>query len=500
MRLRTSTARRGLALTIALLAGATDARAGGRIGLWLDGAEATRHKAALVAGLPSGSVVVTIRAVKRRAGSEAGRLAAAAAQSRAGAVLHARGKGRQLLLEYAAGGAEPATQRLTLPARASPSATRGTITAAVATLVRGAEAAAATNDAAATRSPPVGGARAAARPGGDTSTQHAAAPTATAPTAIAPTATAPTHGAASTRGTGPTRAAAPARAAAPGRAVAPPSSARAAAPGPASDDAGSAAPSTSSTFEGAELTRAAAPPAADALFSIALDGGVAARRLQYTQGVSNNLRPYSVGAVPWLGFRASLYPLQLTRVPFLRDLGIEADFAHSLYQQSVVGNGGPRVNGTFATVEGGLHERIHTGRHRFAPRVGLGVFYGRTAFTFDDGGQLISEMPSVDYRYVRIAADGHLQLGRVALYTDVAYRAVVSPGYVGSRFPHSRVDGLDVGAGLSIGLPRGFQIRVSGQYARFFYTMHAQPTDVYVAGGAVDEFASGELAVAWALQ
>jgi hypothetical protein len=123
--------------------------------------------------------------------------------------------------------------------------------------------------------------------------------------------------------------------------------------------------------------------------------------------------------------------------------------------------------------------------------------YGRVAYNFEDAGQLISDTPSVDYRYLRPAVDARVTFGRVALFVDGGYRAILSAGYVGSRFPHAQVGGVDVGAGVSVALPHDLALRLTGQYLRFFYDFRPQPGDPYVAGGAVDEFAVGELALAY---
>ncbi|MCA1665659.1 MAG: hypothetical protein LC659_15560, partial [Myxococcales bacterium] len=236
---------------------------------------------------------------------------------------------------------------------------------------------------------------------------------------------------------------------------------------------------------------------ADSLFSIALDGGIGARRLQYNQPITQNLPSYSVAAVPWMGFRAAVHPFARTTIAFVRGLGAFGDFGHSLYQQSVIAGGGPRVSASWMTYDVGLHERIRIGDSRFAPTVGASLAYGRVAYNFEDGGQLISDTPSVDYRYLRPAVDGRVTFGRVALFVDGGYRAVLSAGYVGSRFSRAGVGGVDVAAGVSVALPHDLALRLTGQYLRFFYDFRPQPGDPYIAGGAVDEFAVGELALAY---
>jgi hypothetical protein len=240
------------------------------------------------------------------------------------------------------------------------------------------------------------------------------------------------------------------------------------------------------------------PPAPGPLLQIALTGGVGARRLQYTDPITMNLPTYSAAAVPWMGFRAALFPLARTGVRFLRDLGVYGDFGQSLYQQSAVAGGGPILSATWSSFDAGLRWRMQFAERRhITPSVGVAFAYGRTAFTFDDGGQLLGGTPSVDYRYLRPALDARVAFGPVIVRADAGYRAVLSAGYVGSHFPRADIGGVDVSVGLAVELPKRFELGITGQYQRFFYDMHVKPGDPFIAGGALDEFVVGELALAY---
>lgn len=230
------------------------------------------------------------------------------------------------------------------------------------------------------------------------------------------------------------------------------------------------------------------------LVELALDGGIGARRLQYTQAITNNLPTYSVAAVPWLGFRGALFPFARTSVPVLRDVGLYGDFGHSLYQQSVVAGSTQRLDAAWTSYDAGVRARVPLPRRA---AVGLAFGYGGVSFLFQQNGQLVGDTPSVDYRYLRPAVDARLSLGPVTFWADFGYRALLSAGYVASHFPHASVGGVDLGAGVSVSLPRHFALSLSGQYQRYFYDLKPQPGDPYVAGGALDELGVGELALAY---
>ena len=46
-------------------------------------------------------------------------------------------------------------------------------------------------------------------------------------------------------------------------------------------------------------------------------------------------------------------------------------------------------------------------------------------------------------------------------------------------------------------LVRGWEARLVGDYERYFYSFKPEPGDEYVAGGALDQFYGGRLAVAY---
>jgi hypothetical protein len=446
-----------LATIGALLALAATGRAApaGKLALVVDGRDAAKLQPAMAAAT-SAYRLVPPGQVKHEMGRARGKSvearAASLAQRLDAAVLYARvdGKGKRVTLVLVRRGGPPSTRSLALPA-ALPAARRA-VTAAVRELV---EAAPATAVAAAPPAPP-----------------------SPAPASPTPGPPAPPP---------PTPAPSP-----------PPRTARRASAPPAPAVAEPTALPPSQAAEAAVVRSAPPQSPHDTVFSLALDGGVGARRLEYNQALTPNLPGYSVAAVPWLGLRAALYPLARTHIAVLRGLGAFVNFGHSVYQRSAVAGGGPVLSATWIHFDTGLRERLRFGNSRFAPTLGIALSYGNVVYDFEDGGQLVSGTPSVDYRYIRPALDGRVSFGPVTLFVESGYRAVLSSGYVGSRFPRAQVGGIDAGAGIELGLPQHFGLRLFGQYIRFFYDFHPEPGDPYVAGGAVDEFAIGELALAYA--
>ena len=198
-----------------------------------------------------------------------------------------------------------------------------------------------------------------------------------------------------------------------------------------------------------------------------------------------------------LGFRLGLYPFARGRRPFLEGLGLTGGFLRSVGARSLVGATGAEQSEVWQAFDVGVHERIRLGRSDRAPWLGLGVSYGQTAYTMSSDGQLLSGMPSVDYRYVRPGLDFRAAFGPVTLAFGAGYRGVVAAGYLGEHFPSGSVRGVDVDASLLVALPKSFAIIVRGQFAQYFYTTNSAPSDVLYASNATDRYGSGTLAVAW---
>lgn len=453
------------AAIVALGLATATAHAAPGLAVIVEGPQAARLRATVTAAVPAGWTVTPARAVTRAArGVRIKKLDArlgAIAEKLKAAVVYARTAPRgKVLLVVARPGEAPAQRRVA----------RAAVAAAVAESLQ---------------------------PPASAPAPAAAAPATAAPASAAPAAAAPAAAAPATAATAATAPAPPAAATAPTVKPAAKPERHARAPAPAPTPAAPAAaepPPTSGAEAGALVARAESP--SGSLFEVALDGGIGARKLQYTQPLTGNLPSYSVAAVPWLGFRAALFPFARLRVPVLRDFGAYGDFGRSLYQQSVIAGSMARLNATWTSFDVGARERLRLAR-RFAPELDVALAYGRVAFDFDQRGQLVADTPSVDYRYVRPALDARVRFGPLTLFAGFGYRAVLSAGYVGSHFPHASVGGIDVGFGAAVSLPRNLVVSLSGQYQRYFYDLRPQPGDPYVAGGALDEFAVGELALAY---
>jgi hypothetical protein len=224
--------------------------------------------------------------------------------------------------------------------------------------------------------------------------------------------------------------------------------------------------------------------------SLGVEGGM--RHFAYTDGVTANLRPYTLNAAPLAAAGAELYPLAGDHVV---DLGLVVTYAHSFAVQSATVDAG-RLETVWSRYSAAARARVRTGAVESAPVFGLTGGYAEERFAIDSSNPNAS-LPSVDYRFVRASADARVPFGRFALFGDVAYLAVLAAGDVAARFPKASVAGVEADLGGAVAIAWGLEARVTASYRRFFYSMNPTPGDAYVAGGALDELAGVQAGLAY---
>jgi hypothetical protein len=264
----------------------------------------------------------------------------------------------------------------------------------------------------------------------------------------------------------------------------------------ASAPAAAAASSTAGALPPADSAAEVGPGAVGtALAVVGLDLEIAGRRLSYSDLLSENLRRYEVLGVPMPSLRAEVYPLARGATPVLRDLGVELSCARALGLDSE-GPDGSSVATSWNQLHAGL-------RGRFRPMGDAGPLLGASAglrytdFTFEANSELSSEVASVAYVAFRLGVDGRIAAGPVSVEGGAGYQAPLSMGQLASRFRASSAGGVDLRAAVAVPLPERFEARVGASYTRFFYDFNSEPGDVYIAGGALDQFFSAHVGVSY---
>jgi hypothetical protein len=241
-----------------------------------------------------------------------------------------------------------------------------------------------------------------------------------------------------------------------------------------------------------------------AAVDIELDFRVVHRTFRYNEDLRGDLRDYTLSVGPGVGIKFQYYPgAHFTA-------GVGAQFGVDFEWERLFNIDSTRADGqTFPTDSQqfliGLRWRYPKGR--WEPSVVLG--YGVHNFGFGLSGPPVpgedntAGIPSVKYEFVRLGAGFRVAVGKKEIFilaTNISFRGVFSVGGIGTNlwFPEAKANGMDALLMLGFALPKGFEIRLSGDYRRYGFDLNPVPPDPpYVAGGALDQYWGGALGVAW---
>ncbi len=229
-----------------------------------------------------------------------------------------------------------------------------------------------------------------------------------------------------------------------------------------------------------------APPGPTWL-ELSLGAALGGRHFSYTDPISANLRPYTLGGAPLLRASATLFPFGAEAGAVPSRLGVSGSFARSVGLTSSAPSGDP-LDTTWQSVHLALLARIGLG-DGLAPSLRPSLGLQAQSFSFDGGGALEGELPAVDYTALRAALGARFP-GAPALELEAAWLWPLQSGAVAERFPNAAVGGLEATIGGRGGLTDALGLGLALVYSRFFYDLQPAPGDAFVAGGALDEYVS----------
>ncbi len=241
----------------------------------------------------------------------------------------------------------------------------------------------------------------------------------------------------------------------------------------------------------------AAPGAAErdplaGLFDVSIAPAAGLRKVSWRDRISPGLASYSSGGFGLLELRASVYPLA-NRMLVLGDLGLFGSTGRSLRAHLGSPDGLTSLDALLHEWEAGLRWRLVLNGDEYG---GASIRYAslRDDFTGLNAGNAF--LPGCTLQYWQPGLDFRLPLGPVALALEGGYLALVVQDAIGRAFPRASGRGVQARAAVSVALPAHLEVRLEGRYTRFFYSLHPLPNDPWVAGGALDEYATLELALA----
>lgn len=241
-----------------------------------------------------------------------------------------------------------------------------------------------------------------------------------------------------------------------------------------------------------------------AAVDIEADFRIVRRTLQYNDDLRGDLRDYTLNAGPGVALKFQYFP-----GAHFTD-GVGAQFGIDFEWERLFNFDSTRPDGaTFPTESQqflvGMRWRYPTGI--WEPFVV--VDYGVHTFQFGVSGPPVPGqdntpgVPSVKYEFVRIGGGFRVALGKKENFiigANLALRGVFGVGGIGTNvwFPNAKANGMDLGVIFGFAVGKGFEIRVGGDFRRYWFDLNPEPPDPpYVAGGALDRYLGATVGVAW---
>jgi len=231
--------------------------------------------------------------------------------------------------------------------------------------------------------------------------------------------------------------------------------------------------------------------------AILLDASLGAasllRLLRYSDDLFGALREYTLPASALGALHVEAWPAA-RRGGALSHLGLTASAEQSFLLKS-----GPKNGPSFSTNS----QRITLGLAGRLPvrsaELTLSAAYGWQDFSIggeDDPAR--PDIPNVTYRFLRAGAGLRMEVKpRLAVLASAAYLHVLDSGHIATSdyFPRLTVAGVEAGAGAAWQFSAPWEVRAGVDYRRYFFSMHPEPGDPFIAGGALDHYVVATLAL-----
>ncbi len=235
---------------------------------------------------------------------------------------------------------------------------------------------------------------------------------------------------------------------------------------------------------------------------LAVEGGVDLlnRSFTYVQPVTN-LRRYSLPLFPLAMAKVEFYPLALSRQDFLGGIGLEASFSFAPWLRSRRESTMEDVYPTSTMrIDAGLSWRImpvKSFNFSLIPLVGIRSH----SFTVapNSMGTRLDLLPNLSYLGLKagvgfevgVADDLFFIFGRFAVIPVLNSGEIISAAF----FPNGSNLGLDGSLGVGVAVLKSLQLRAAFDFNRYGLTFKTEPTDAFVAQGAIDQYLGGTVSL-----
>jgi hypothetical protein len=225
----------------------------------------------------------------------------------------------------------------------------------------------------------------------------------------------------------------------------------------------------------------------------------AGKYFSYTQTERPNLRSYNAPLTVAPSFRLEFYPVALATQGLAAGLGIDggAAIVVGLKSRLPSATGGAPISypTSLLRVDFGARFRIRPfagSDAAIVPAVGVRIHNFKVSQAED--GSVIDGLPGVSYTAIKIGLGGEIPIGeRLAFGAAFTAMPLVGYGEIVSVdwFPRGGGFGFDINAWMTFKIAGPLHIKVAGNFTRYGLAFETQPTDTYIASGAVDVHAGG---------
>jgi hypothetical protein len=226
----------------------------------------------------------------------------------------------------------------------------------------------------------------------------------------------------------------------------------------------------------------------NAMFVVDVGGEAGMRNFKYNDPLAGALRAYAAPGVAMWSIGAEFYPGATSGIAFAKDIGLVGRFGMAMSWDSKTRDGLQSATGAWQRYAVGVRGRIKAGDKSDSPLIGLEATYSDFHFTFSGNDQAVDEVPAVNYKSVRPAADIRVPFGAFSLLGGAGYMYIFNAGPFGDRFPHETIAGVDATVGGSYEITPWLAGKVTANYIRVFSSAHPEVGDAYIAGGALDQY------------
>jgi hypothetical protein len=226
--------------------------------------------------------------------------------------------------------------------------------------------------------------------------------------------------------------------------------------------------------------------------------GFFTRKLTYNEPLYGVPPEYSLGGAPAAHFAGDFYPLALLTDSFASNIALTGTFWQGFAMKS--------QSESDSSIEYPTNAWAYTlgGKVRIPfDNIDLQIFgaYGEQLFSIKaDGSNPRPDVPNVRYSFVRTGLGTRFDFSKHFFAgAQAAYLFVMDTGEIGSAayFPNASAGAVDGQLSFGYKLGGGLELRAQGDFRRYFFSMNPEVGDARVAGGAVDQYLSGTLAVAY---